>query len=159
MPSARTHSSHKGSVKALKIIVKSRNEARRDSFIVNDKKYAIISIFTPGDSPNVFAKTDSLKDTLFVSFHDIGCRDNSGIPISKDDAEQIAAFAKRVFNNNLDELWVHCDGGISRSAGVAAAIMKYFTGDDSEIFNSGRYIPNFTCYSMVLEALHNEDTR
>lgn len=50
---------------------------------------------------------------------------------------------------------VHCEAGISRSAGVAAAaaISKYLDQDDLTIFNSHSYYPNFLCYYYVLEAL------
>ena len=45
------------------------------------------------------------------------------------------------------------DAGISRSVGVAAAILKYTTGDDSSIFGNGLYDPNERCYRKTLEAL------
>ena len=48
---------------------------------------------------------------------------------------------------------VHCDAGISRSAGIAAAILKHTTGDDSSIFVNGQYDPNLWCYRKTLEAL------
>ena len=47
--------------------------------------------------------------------------------------------------------------GISRSSGVAAAILKASTGDDSQIFNSPKYRPNMRCYRMVLDELMSED--
>lgn len=49
-------------------------------------------------------------------------------------------------------LIVHCSAGISRSAGVAAAILKAKTNDDSQIFNSDKYVPNMYVYYNVLEA-------
>lgn len=52
---------------------------------------------------------------------------------------------------------VHCDAGISRSSGIAAAILKASTGDDSQIFNSPKYRPNMRCYKMVLDELMSED--
>ena len=51
---------------------------------------------------------------------------------------------------------VHCDAGISRSAGIAAAILKHTTGDDSSIFENGLYDPNLWCYQKTLEALRGE---
>ena len=48
---------------------------------------------------------------------------------------------------------VHCDAGISRSAGIAAAILKHTTGDDSSIFENGLYDPNQWCYQKTLKAL------
>ena len=52
---------------------------------------------------------------------------------------------------------VHCDAGISRSSGVAAAILKAKTGDDSQIFNSPKYRPNMRCYRIILDELMQED--
>ena len=48
---------------------------------------------------------------------------------------------------------VHCDAWISRSAGIAAAILKHTTGDDSSIFENGLYDPNLWCYQKTLKAL------
>jgi hypothetical protein len=49
---------------------------------------------------------------------------------------------------------VHCGAGVSRSAGVAAALGKWLNNDDGFIFNNFSYCPNFTCYRLVLnEAL------
>ena len=48
---------------------------------------------------------------------------------------------------------VHCDAGISRSAGVGAGILKAMTGDDSPIYDSPMYRPNSHCYRTTLEAL------
>ena len=48
---------------------------------------------------------------------------------------------------------VHCDAGISRSAGIAAAILKHTTGDDSSIFENGLYDANQWCYQKTLKAL------
>ena len=76
--------------------------------------------------------------------------------ISKETAEEIANFAKEWWNK-VDQIVVHCDGGVSRSAGVAAAILKYFTGDDSEIFDNPNYYPNMLVYRMVLNALMEEE--
>ena len=53
---------------------------------------------------------------------------------------------------------VHCDAGISRSAGIAAAILKHTTGDDSSIFENGLYDPNLWCYHKTLKALTAEQT-
>ena len=52
---------------------------------------------------------------------------------------------------------VHCDAGISRSSGVAAAILKAKTGDDSQIFNNPKYRPNMRCYRIVLDEFMQED--
>lgn len=57
--------------------------------------------------------------------------------------------------HNRKHFIVQCDDSISRSGG-AAALMKYFNGDDSPIFDNPQYYPNMRCYRMVLEALMEE---
>ena len=70
--------------------------------------------------------------------------------MSEEDAERIAALIKTAPDVTII---VHCDAGISRSAGVAAAIYKYCTGDDSIIFDNPRFQPNMWCYRKTLNAL------
>lgn len=74
--------------------------------------------------------------------------------MSDEDAKNIIVFLKRY---PCSDVIVHCDAGISRSSGVAAALMKYYNGDDSAIFDSGKYRPNMWCYRKVLNALMNEE--
>ena len=70
--------------------------------------------------------------------------------ISREDALMICAFLNR--HPDADVI-VHCDAGVSRSAGVGAAIMKWAAGSDFAIFDNPRYKPNMRCYRMVLTAL------
>lgn len=70
--------------------------------------------------------------------------------MTDDDAKKVSSFVKRHPNTDII---VHCDAGISRSAGVAAAIMKWSTGDDTPIFNSWHYHPNMWAYRKTLNAL------
>lgn len=74
--------------------------------------------------------------------------------ITEDDAQLIKQLLLRY--PEIDVI-VHCDAGISRSSGVAAAILKASTGDDSQIFNSPKYRPNMRCYRIVLDELMTED--
>lgn len=134
----------------MEIVVKSRVKARKDSFADVIPKTAIISINTPGDELNTFAKRDDIVDVLYLSFHDIGMRDKEGVQMTEADAKKVVDFVIKCNKLGVEELWVHCDGGISRSSGVAAAILKHLTGSDEKIFNSPRFCPNLTCYRLVL---------
>ena len=67
-----------------------------------------------------------------------------------EDAAKVAELLSAYPNTDVI---VHCDAGISRSAGVAAAILKHTTGDDSSIFENGLYDPNLWCYQKTLAAL------
>lgn len=69
-----------------------------------------------------------------------------------------AFLIKRLLNKFPDtDIIVHCDAGISRSSGIAAAILKAYTGDDSQIFNNPRYRPNMRCYRVVLNELMEDN--
>lgn len=46
---------------------------------------------------------------------------------------------------------IHCTAGVSRSAGVAAALHKVLNGSDEPIFGNKRYRPNMRVYRMLLE--------
>jgi len=93
------------------------------------------------------------NDVLYLSFHDVE-RDYTGkyYPISKSDAIKIAEFTKKYYSK-VRYIIVNCEAGISRSSGIAGAILKFFTNDDSQIFENKRYYPNMNCYFMVLSAL------
>ena len=64
-------------------------------------------------------------------------------------AEVIAAFVREY--EDVGRILVHCDAGVSRSAAVAAAIAKHYTGDDFWFFNQKS--PNRRVYRAVLYAL------
>ena len=74
--------------------------------------------------------------------------------ITEADALKIVSFVSETAKSQ-DRLIVHCEAGVSRSAGVAAAILKALTGDDKEVFNNPRYVPNMTCYRAVLNAFYD----
>ena len=66
-------------------------------------------------------------------------------------------FIKKNFNK-VDKFIVTCDAGYSRSAGIGAAISKYFYNNDMEYFNSnGKYCPNMLCYKKLLNELVGEE--
>lgn len=72
--------------------------------------------------------------------------------ITKKDSERIAKFVIN-YKDKIEQIIVHCDMGISRSAGVAAAIAKYLNLNNDRFFKEP-YHPNKTCYDMVLSSLN-----
>ena len=44
-----------------------------------------------------------------------------------------------------------------KNAWVAAAIMNALFGDDWEVFDNPKYVPNMTCYRTVLDAFFFEE--
>lgn len=116
----------------------------------------IISIYCPADTPARVEKTEFIKDILFLAFDDVEEEETLGYkPMSKEDGILVRDFVEK-FKNKVNEIIVHCDAGVSRSAGVAAAIGKYLNGDDMFIFGRPRYSPNLTCYRNTLNAFFGE---
>lgn len=145
----------------MKITVMSRQKAIEYCSEAHRVKSAIISISDPRveyDAAPQKTQENKVAGILRLCFSDA---DRPGVDVygnvvsesdllSDNDAEKIARFVNRYKDINII---VHCDAGISRSAGVAAAIMSYLWRDDSEIFDSPRYYPNAWCYRKVLNAL------
>lgn len=80
---------------------------------------------------------------LFVDFDDIveDLPKKGYFTIKKDRAEAIVGFVLEV-KHNIEYLIVSCDGGVSRSSAVAAAISEYLGGNSERFFNPERYLPN-----------------
>lgn len=76
-------------------------------------------------------------------------------PINDEQAAEIAAFVKSILGS-AEVLICQCDYGISRSAGVAAAVKQFLTGDGNKIFEDKCYEPNKLVYRKVFEALERE---
>lgn len=147
----------------MNITVMSRRDAIRDCYHIHERPTVIISISDPNmiyTSAPFTSKISNITAILPLSFADA---DRPGLDVygrdadvsdlmSDEDANRVVTFV----NLHKDaDLIVHCDAGISRSAGVAAAIMKAVNGDDSPIFDNGRYRPNMWCYRKVLTAFMN----
>ena len=123
----------------------SKNEAR-DEFDLMHKSFPIMA----GDKPNCFS-------SLCLRFYDIDqigeTKDGTIMnPINSLQARIIAMFAQNCLEENIEELYVNCAAGISRSAGIAAAISKFYTGDDDRFYKA--YVPNRCVYMKVLSALN-----
>jgi len=145
----------------MNVIVMSRGKAIE--YCNNDHwcdDSVMISLFTPYiDYPNVpfCSYANCVKDILFISFCDadgVNDRDVYGHTVTEYDlftdeqAKQIIDFVEK---NKERKIIVHCDAGISRSSGVAAAILRHYTGSDDAIFNNRRYAPNMFVYYRLLK--------
>lgn len=150
------------------IRVMSRSEAFNYCKSCHDTPAAIISISTPNtEYPYKVFKSDTngVIDILDLSFADVDGQDSIDINddyaaikelMTDKDAKRIAGFVER-YKEVL--LLIHCDEGVSRSAGIAAAVLRYYTGDDAAIFDDCfSYNPNMWCYFKVLKAFgYNTD--
>lgn len=115
----------------------------------------IISIRSVGDTPpkKLFLHSNpQIKSFITLAFDDVETYCQGYCPITEQQAIKIAKFVMR-HKDKVQQIIVHCDAGISRSAGVAGAIAKYLNNDDNKFFMAP-YTPNMTCYHKVLSALY-----
>jgi len=138
----------------MKFIVMNRKEVLDFCKHPHLAQFIIISISTPHVEYSEFpfcTATNNVIDICEVQFFDL---DNT-YPIKKGlmefkDAKKIAEFVS-YYKDKI--IIVHCDAGQSRSAGVAAALSKYYNNDDSEYFDNPRFTPNMWCYKQIMNAL------
>lgn len=121
----------------------------------NNVPCVIISISTPNtkyDYGPFISATNNVKDILPLAFVD---KDSGPNIITDTKGFDIAYFVANYISTpyQINHILVHCDAGTSRSSGVAGAILKWGTGDDSQIFKNPRYIPNMRVYRTVLKCL------
>lgn len=146
----------------MKVTVMSRAEAIKYCNNQHDTPTVMISISTPyieypDNGPFCSAENNVLSiQFLYFSDADSPGKDVYGVQVNE--ADLVSGYEATVVKRLLDtfpdtDVIVHCDAGISRSSGVAAAILKAYTGDDSQIFNNPRYMPNMRCYRFVLNEL------
>ena len=128
--------------------VLSRSKAKALSYHRLSKPTVIISITDLDSDKVLFAKNEQIKGVIRLSFDDVDA--NSFGSMTCDDADRIVAFCLKWLPKT--DLIVHCEAGVSRSAGVCAAIMKWYEGSDTMIFNNPYFRPNMHCYRKVLNA-------
>ena len=133
----------------MKFQVMSRANARKHSFDPAIDKCVIISINDTFIEANKFNNNPKIKSVCSLFFNDVEGHETGHMV--REDADKIIEFVNN-YLNDVDEIIVHCGAGVSRSAGVCAALMMILNGDDSEIFNNGKYCPNMHCYRLVLES-------
>jgi len=128
------------------------------------RPHAIISIRTPkGPTANLRTGLRTLG-VLYVAFPDV---DRNYLDLPEEDKQYVAEdlFGKKNARVILGfvkkhapsaELFVvHCEGGLSRSPGVVAALSKIMNGDDDAWFKR-RSGPNMLVYSTLLEVAASE---
>lgn len=140
----------------MNIKILSRTKAVKLSYtnFANDK--VIISIKDPwAEKAHFNDGNGSIKEILYLSFYDRSeeTQDIFGgySSMSPYDARKIAHFVNK-WKDKVDTIWVHCEVGVSRSAGIAMAIMEYLNMDLTPIFESTTYCPNMLCYELTKKA-------
>ncbi len=80
---------------------------------------------------------------------------NTPIPMLRGQALDILDFARA--HGDVDDVYVACMGGVSRSRGVAAGLCAVLGWDDAAVYAEGQ--PNAHCKSMIVAASRLWDGR
>jgi predicted protein tyrosine phosphatase len=147
-PPRGLHNEHYVKFMSPQAIEKMLDESKKHQLACN---VAVISICNPG---NPAPKITENHPSLVLEFFDIGLpiTDIMGAtryPMTEEQADEVVWFVNKV-ENWADYLYVNCEAGISRSAGVAGAIARAKFNYD--IFLNNHYTPNMVCYRRVMDA-------
>ena len=141
----------------MNIIITNRVNLEEGHLWVPDN-IAVISITDPSESFVNLSMIESRVPKLRLVFHDIDdieiAKKYKLVHFTKQMANEIIYWLSLVRCENIETAVIQCNAGISRSAGVAAAIALIINGDDSVIFNDKRYLPNRLVYRTILEVFY-----
>jgi len=112
------------------------------------ESYILISIRSPKIDKVELFNDPFCRDVLYLDFCDLDKSYKDYKIFTVDNAKQILDFIKQYIN--ISFVAINCEAGISRSAGVGAALNKIYNGDDEYFFKN--YIPNKLVYSTILKA-------
>lgn len=134
----------------MNFLILSRNNAKTFSYQKHFFPYVIISVTDISSKPVIFNKSSELKSVLRLSFDDIDFESDNAI--SDNDAKRIISFINQ-WKNQINLVVIHCEAGVSRSAGICAALMLWLNGSNKIIFDNSHYNPNIRCYRIVLREI------
>lgn len=137
----------------MQVLIRSRSAIERmiEHHQLTDKD-AIVSF---ADGIDDFIDFPEGPSVLKVAFYDISPHSIPSTDYYRilPEATSIAEFV----NKNLKlgkNIICQCDYGMSRSAGLAAAIMEHYKHEGIKVFADYRYIPNLFVFNKVLAALN-----
>lgn len=117
-----------------------------------DQNSAIVSF---ADTPDDFMDFPEGLNVMKVAFYDITPYSIPETDYCKvlPEAPMIAKFVDTNIRNGKN-IVCECDYGMSRSAGLAAAIMEHYKREGIKVFADYRYTPNRFVFNKVLVALN-----
>lgn len=111
----------------------------------------VISITNSQDEEAVISDKENQKAILRLKFDDIGSPQKDLVLFNEGHAEQILAFVNE-WKKEVKVIVVHCEAGISRSAGVAVALALFLGEDDTPYYAPPLY-PNSHVKSTIMRAI------
>ena len=140
----------------MKISILSKSELFR--LIENKQLTSKSAVISFADEEDDFLDYPDNVNVLKVVFYDI--RPSSTVKEHYDkllpEAKDIAIFVNQAIKDGKDII-CQCDYGISRSAGLAAAILQRYAHRGLDVFADYRYTPNQFVYNKVYKALMELD--
>lgn len=121
-------------------------------------RHAWISITDPAQADAAINVTSECQGILRLKFHDMDPTSGPGaammgyIAMTEAQGQEIVDFVDRM-KNDVNVFFVHCEAGISRSAGVAAALSVWLNGNDDVIAENPYFMPNAHVKSTILRLL------
>jgi hypothetical protein len=144
----------KGSVKGSPLFILALSQQEMEGCQIGTfDKHVVLSIVTPG-YPEAKIRT-SPKAILRFRFYDLV----EPLPghdelFTDKDAKKVWRFVTKHVSE-IDAVVVHCEAGVSRSTGMAAALAKFYFNDDLVFFKKG--VPNKLVYKKVLQEFHDRE--
>ena len=111
--------------------------------------YAVIGVVSHYDTHPTLQ--EGFVDALRLKFYDTDFEMGSYPAMTSTDAVEILEFVEKT-KNKVDYFVIHCNAGISRSSGIAAALSLIYNKDDKWVFSNPRYVPNMLVYRKILSA-------
>ena len=136
-----------------KFTITSRPGLRRLQYA---ERYAVISITDFLSKPAYIHDKPGKKAVLRLQFDDVKSESGTAGPYhycTPDHADAICRFVKRVYDQ-VDQIVVHCEAGVSRSAAIACTLAELIEGSNPFIGalkkdGQPKYFPNeFVCQAI-----------
>ena len=118
-----------------------------------DRPWAAISISMLGDFPVL--SEDQREGLLQLAFADTADPERPD-SFTSSLAAELLDFVDKMWDR-VEVLLVHCEAGLSRSPGVAAALSRIYYGDDGPWFEYD--FPNSLIYQLLIDGYQQRSTK
>lgn len=136
----------------IQLLVLGREEIKDFTF---EKPYLIISVTDPKNTDAEIVHSSNLVEILRLTFDDIGkpnkfqFENSTDVLMNSEQAKQILGFVKENLSK-VNLIVCQCEQGMSRSAGIAAALSKILQSEDEYFLKN--YWANRWVYELLIES-------
>ena len=130
-----------------------------------DEPHIVVGMFNPDTMNNEYVdypKNKHRLGELKIAISDSGrvdfTQDANSIMFNREHAMQIKEFVTK-YENHIELIVVHCQAGISRSGGLAAALTYHYNNGNNYYYfsNKSRYVPNSLVYDEMMKVLCDDN--